>query len=138
MELRPQNIAFDILPTNDHASTARDINENIPFSGSKITWSKLHKSINFADDLPDLAISRLVREIKKVADNKIIIVGDSACDEAYCINTQQREEALRIFSETPQHTYIIQRNLYWIACISFEGDTDFSLLKTSTLQRPTY
>jgi|TARA_R110000851_G_scaffold321353_1_gene486750 hypothetical protein len=36
MELKPQNIVFDIPPTNDHASIVREPNENIPFSGSKI------------------------------------------------------------------------------------------------------
>lgn len=128
-ELRSHNIAFNILPANDHASIVREINENIPFSGSKIAWSKLNNSMNFGGDLTDSPILRLAKEIKKVANDTIIIVGDSVCDDAYCINREQLEEALRVFSEIPQHTYIVQKQLNWIACISFEGDIDFALLK---------
>ena len=137
-ELRSHNIAFNILPANDHASIVREINENIPFSGSKIAWSKLNNSMNFGGDLTDSPTSRLAKEIKKVADDTIIIVGDSVCDDAYCINIQQPEEALRVFSKIPRHTYILQRNPDWIACISFEVDIDFTLLKPSTLQSPMY
>ncbi|WP_124429836.1 hypothetical protein [Pseudomonas sp. R2-37-08W] len=133
-ELRSHNIAFNILPENDHASIVREINETIPFSGSKIAWSKLNKSINFGGDLPDFSTSKMAKEIKKFADDKIIFLGDSACDEAYCINLEQLEDALRIFSEIPQHTYILQKQLDWIACISFEGDIDFALLKPSAPQ----
>lgn len=135
-ELRSHNIAFNILPANDHASIVREINENIPFSGSKIAWSKLNNSMNFGGDLTDSPTSRLAKEIKKVADDTIIIVGDSVCDDAYCINLEQLEEALSVFSEIPQHTYIVQKQLNWIACISFEGDIDFALLKPSIPQTP--
>ena len=85
-ELSSQKINFDTLPTNDHDSVVRKTNENIAFQEA-IAWNKLHKSIKFADNLPDLATSRRLRKIIKVADDEIIIVGDAVFDEAYCVNS---------------------------------------------------
>ena len=127
-ELRFHGIQFTTLHPSDHTSIVREINEKIPFSGSKISWTKLKKSINFGHELQDLAFSRLSNEIQKVADDTIIILSDSVCDEAYCTNTEHLEKTLRIFSEIPQHTYITSKSLTWIACISFEGQLDFAKL----------
>jgi hypothetical protein len=127
-ELKAHNIPFNILSVNNHNSIVREINERIPFSGSKIAWSKLKKSISFEDELPHAANSQLAKEIKNVATDEIVILGDSVCDEAYIIHSEDLEEALRFFSEIPQHTYITSTSLEWIACISFEGQWNFANL----------
>lgn len=127
-DLSKHNISFDVLTEIEHSSIVREINERIPFSGSKIAWTKLKNSINFSYNPLDLATSRLADEIRKVTDDNLIFVGDSACDEAYSIDPDFLEEALRIFSELPQHTYIVQKSLTWIACITFEGDLNFANL----------
>ncbi|VVN20574.1 hypothetical protein PS664_04281 [Pseudomonas fluorescens] len=97
-EQSSQNINLDILPTYDHGSIVRKTNENIALQEA-IAWNKLHKSIKFADNRPNLATSRPLRKIIKVADDKIIIVGDAVCDEAYCVKLQQLEEAPRVLPQ---------------------------------------
>ncbi|WP_052958841.1 hypothetical protein [Pseudomonas marginalis] len=124
-DLKIFNICFDILSEIEHASIVSKMNEKLPFSGSKISWSNLEASINFGLASSDLAISRLAEEIRRLTDGDLIFIGDSACDEAYSINSKHIEKAIKIFSELPQHTYVISKSLTWIACISFEGDLDF-------------
>lgn len=125
-DLRDHNILFDILSESEHISIVRKINANIPFSGSKVAWSNLNTSMNLGREPSDFATLRLAEEIRKVADSNLIFVGDSACDEAYSISIEYLEITLKIFSELPQHTYIVTESLTWIACISFEGDLDFA------------
>ncbi len=81
-DLSTHNINFDILTEIEHASITKDINERVPFSGSKVSWTSLKTSIHFSREPSDLATSQLADEIRKVADDKLIFVGDSACDEA--------------------------------------------------------
>lgn len=127
-DLKALNIQFDILLEGDHASLVSKINENVSFSGSKVAWSNLETSFNFGFASSDLSISSLAKEIQKLTDENPIFIGDSACDEAYSINLIHIEKALRVFSEYPQHTYIVSKSLTWIACISFEGDLDLAKL----------
>ena len=127
-DLKAFNINFDILPEVDHASMVSKINETVPFSGSKVAWSSLETSINFGPTSSDLAILNLAKEIQKLTGDNLIFIGDSACDEAYSISPAHIDKALSIFSEIPQHTYIVSKSLTWIACISFEGDLDLASL----------
>lgn len=127
-DLKAFNITFEVLTEADHASIVRNINENVPFSGSKVAWDKLATSNHFGLTSSDLAISHLAKEIQKLNDNNLIFIGDSACDEAYSINLMHIDKALSIFSEIPQHTYIVSKSLTWIACIASEGDLDFARL----------
>lgn len=127
-DLKALNIKFDILLEGDHASLVSKINENVPFSGSKVAWNNLETSFNFGFASSDLSISTLAKEIQKLTNDNPIFIGDSACDEAYSINLIHIEKALRVFSEIPQHTYIVSKSLAWIACMSFEGDLDLARL----------
>jgi hypothetical protein len=90
----------------------------------------LESSINLGSEPSSLAISLLAQEIRKVADADLIFIGDSACDDAYSINPEHLIQTLKIFSELPQHTYIVSEAITWIACISFEGHVDFATLHT--------
>ncbi|WP_218170110.1 hypothetical protein [Pseudomonas costantinii] len=103
------------------------INENIPFSGSQIAWKLLKGSIYFGMATSQATLKSLAEKIKSVSASHVFVVGD-ATDNAYSINVKDLFPALQIFSTIPQHTYITQENLSWIACISFEGDIDFSTL----------
>lgn len=125
-DLSENSIGYDTLSESEHASIVKKINEQIPFSGSKIDWGNLKNSINFGSESSELAILKMANEIKSITDENTIFVSDSACDEAYSISAENLEKALRIFSELPQHTYIVPKSLTWIACISFEGDLDFA------------
>ncbi|PRA33068.1 hypothetical protein [Pseudomonas poae] len=127
-DLKASDISFDVVSETEHASIVDKINENVPFSGSKVAWGNIEKSINFGFSSSDLAVSRLADEIGRTAEDTLIFIGDCACDEAYCISLQHVDKVLRIFSQLPQHTYIVSKSLTWIACISFEGDLDFASL----------
>ncbi|WP_411379946.1 hypothetical protein [Pseudomonas sp. MPB26] len=120
------NMTFEVLTEAEHVSIIRNINENVPFSGNKVAWDKLSASNHFGLTSSDLAISNLAKEVQKFNDNNLIFISDSACDEAYPINLMHIDKALSIFSEIPQHTYIVSKSLTWIACIASEGDLDFA------------
>jgi hypothetical protein len=125
-DLKRLNINFSILSEAEHAAIVRRINERILFAGSQIAWSALEYSINFGSASSNLAIFMLAKKISAMADDEFIFIGDSACDDAYSVKVEHLEQALRIFSELPQHTYILQKSVAWIACISFEGHLDFA------------
>lgn len=127
-DLKDSDIGFDIISEAEHSSMLRRINEKVPFSGSKVAWKHLEASINFGLASSVSAVSHLAEEIRNVTDEDLIFIGDSACDEAYSIGLKHIDKVLRIFSELPQHTYIVPKSLAWIACISFEGDLDFAKL----------
>ena len=73
----------------------------------------------------------LAEKISAVADGELVLIGDSACDDAYSVSVEHLEQILRVMSELPQHTYILQKSLAWIACISFEGHLDFANIVSS-------
>jgi hypothetical protein len=125
-DLKRLNINFSILSEAEHAAIVRQINERILFAGSQIAWSALENSINFGSASSNLAIYMLAKKISAMADGEFIFIGDSACDDAYSVKFEHLEQALRVFSELPQHTYILQKSVAWIACISFEGHLDFA------------
>lgn len=104
------------------------MNSKIPFSSSNINWGNLKNSHIFFNEPLNIATLQLAEKIRELSDGNLIFVGDSACDEAYSITPKNLEQTLKLFSELPQHTYILQNSLNWIACISFEGDIDFALL----------
>ncbi|WP_395607971.1 hypothetical protein [Pseudomonas sp. B22129] len=127
-DLKKHNINFAVLSQAEHEFMVSEINERLPFSGNKIAWSTLDNSINLGFESTGMAIELLAAEIKKVANNNLIFIGDSACDDAYSISIEHINQALGIFSELPQHTYIVSKPISWIACISFEGHLDFANL----------
>lgn len=130
-DLKKLNISFSTLSDIEHDAIARKINESIPFTGNKIAWSTLDDSISFGSASSNLAISMLAEKISAVADGELVIIGDSACDNAYSLSVEHLDQALRVMSELPQHTYILQTSLTWIACISFEGHLDFANIASS-------
>ncbi|MCS4251445.1 hypothetical protein [Pseudomonas sp. BIGb0164] len=127
-DLNNNDIPFNILSESEQISITRRINKIVPFSVNKVAWSRLSNSIDFGQTSSDSAILQLAEEIKMIADGDLIFIGDSACDEAYFIPPEYIKKAIKIFSELPQHTYIVQDSLAWIACVSFEGDLNFANL----------
>ena len=127
-DLKTHNIGFQTLTDAEHKIIVHEINKKIPFSSSKIDWKILKNSHIFFYEPLSIAALQLAEKIREVSDGNLIFVGDSACDEAYSIAPESLEQALKLFSELPQHTYILQSSLNWIACISFEGDIDFARL----------
>lgn len=127
-DLKKLNISFSTLSGVEHDALTRKINERIPFSGNQIAWSTLDNSISFGSISSNLAISMLAEKINAVADGELVFIGDSACDNAYSLSVEHLDQALRVMSELPQHTYILQKSLAWIACISFEGHLDFATI----------
>jgi hypothetical protein len=125
-DLKKSNINSSNLSKTEHSAIIRKINEHIPFTGSQIAWSSLENSISFGSTSSSAALSMFAEKINAVADGELIFIGDSVCDDAYLVNVEHIDQTLRIFSELPQHTYILQNSLAWIACISFEGHLDFA------------
>ncbi|MGY4641017.1 hypothetical protein [Pseudomonas sp. TE24901] len=100
---------------------------SLPFSGIQIAWKSL-KGSTYLGTMESLeAQNSLVEKIISASDDDILIIGDTA-DNAYSIDVKTLALAIEIFSQLPQHTFITQKNLSWIACISFRGHIDFSTL----------
>ncbi|MFP3496450.1 hypothetical protein SB759_19660 [Pseudomonas sp. SIMBA_059] len=129
-DLKKNNIAFNTLSPIEQDSVINKIHKHVPFSGSKIIWKSLKSSLNLGSEPSDSSIFLLAEEINKVTSADLIFIGDSACDDAYSIGHEHLTQTLRIFSELPQHTYIVSPEINWIACISFEGHLDFATILT--------
>lgn len=124
-DLKKLNIDFSVISQEEQDSMVSRINERIPFSGNQIDWSRLGSSVNFGSASSTLAISLIAAEICKISDNDLVIISDSACDNAYSISPEHLNQVLKVLSDFPQHTYIVSEDFTWIACISFEGHLDF-------------
>ncbi|MBI6909317.1 hypothetical protein [Pseudomonas palleroniana] len=129
-DLKKNNISFNTLSPIEQDLVINKIHKHAPFSGSKIAWESLKSSLNLGSETSEFSIFLLAEEISKVTSADLIFIGDSACDDAYSIGHEHLTQTLRIFSELPQHTYIVTEAIDWIACISFEGHLDFATLRT--------
>ncbi|WP_248751938.1 hypothetical protein [Pseudomonas sp. MWU15-20650] len=124
-DLKKMNVKFSIPPEAEHDLIVELINENIPFSGNQIAWSLLKENTYIGPSSSHVTLEKLEKIIKSTTERNVIFIGD-ATDNAYSITTSDLMHSLQLFSKTPQHTYILQKQLDWIACISFEGDVDFA------------
>jgi hypothetical protein len=122
------NIKITILTKVKHDLMVENISQNIPFSVTNIAWNLLKDSIYLGVATSQTSMDALAEKITHTTKADIIIIGD-ATDEAYSIGIKQLSPALRIFSTIPQHTYITQESLDWIAGISFEGYIYFCKLQ---------
>lgn len=126
-DFKKLNIKFNIAPQAEHDLIVKIINEAVPFSGSQIAWSSFNNNTYIGLSSSQAALATLEHKIKAATQCNITFIGDST-DRAYSIKVSNLLQSLQIFSRIPQHTYILQRQLNWIACISLEGDIDFAEL----------
>ncbi|WP_081321519.1 MULTISPECIES: hypothetical protein [Pseudomonas] len=121
------NTQLFVLSEIDQDVIVDKVNSNLPFSGSRIEWSSLKNSVHLGTAISQTALISLAEKIKLATKESVIIVGDST-DNSYSVSVENLLLALQIFSTIPQHTYILQQHLNWIAFISFEEDIYFSNL----------
>ncbi|CRM09450.1 hypothetical protein [Pseudomonas sp. 37 R 15] len=119
------NIEFDIPAEVEHDLIVETINAAVPFSGNQIAWSLFKENTYVGPSSLRSTLEILEKKIKAATKCNVIFIGD-ATDNAYSITCRDLMQSLQIFSKIPQHTYILQKQLDWIACISFEGDIDFA------------
>lgn len=125
-DLTAFNILFEILDSEVHDTFVSSINEKLPFSGSKIAWSKIQNSMSYAKNEKDQAFMDISNKIRDLNTSEIIFIGDSLTENAYRTTTARLENILQIFSDIPQHTYFFSDSLSFIGCISSEGEINFS------------
>lgn len=116
-----------IILTEAECNLTIDAINTLPFFGSQIAWKSLKGSTYLGTMESSEAQNSLVEKIISASNDDILIVGDNT-DNAYSISVKNLALAIEIFSSLPQHTYITQKDLSWIACITFRGDIDFSPL----------
>lgn len=121
------NTEITILTKIKHDLMVEKMSQSIPFSVSNIAWSLLKNSIYLGVATSKTSMDALVEKIKLTTESDVIIIGD-ATDDAYSIGVKHLSPALGMFSTIPQHTYITQESLDWIAGISFDGYIYFSKL----------
>ncbi|WP_300627830.1 hypothetical protein [Pseudomonas sp.] len=124
-DLNRLNIEFDIPVEAEHDLIVETINAAVPFSGNQIAWSQFKENTYIGLSSLRSTLETLEKKIQAATKQNVIFIGD-ATDNAYSIKCRDLMQSLHIFSNIPQHTYILQKQLDWIACISFEGDIDFA------------
>ncbi len=120
------NIEFEISQEAEHDLIVEKINAIVPFFGNQIAWSQFKENTYIGPSPSQATLALLEKKIKEATKHNVIFIGD-ATDNAYLISATDLMQSLQIFSKIPQHTYILQKQLDWIACISFEGDIDFAI-----------
>ncbi|MBP1126326.1 MULTISPECIES: hypothetical protein [Pseudomonas] len=124
------NIKFEISPEAEHDLIVETINATVPFFGNQIAWSQFKESTHIGPSPSQATLKLLEEKIKAATKHNVIFIGD-ATDNAYSISTRDLMQSLQVFSKIPQHTYILQKQLDWIACISFEGYIDFAIFSST-------
>ncbi|NNA68383.1 hypothetical protein [Pseudomonas gessardii] len=123
--LQKKGIGFLQLSKTEEAKLIDEIQKKFTFVGSKIDWSTVKDSVNL-NTLDRLeALAQISEALSHLTVKNVCFLGDSAIDHAYIVQIDDIREAIDIFSEIPQHTYVFPENLCWIACITFEGDLDY-------------
>ncbi|MFC6337604.1 hypothetical protein GIR22_17865 [Pseudomonas sp. CCM 7891] len=124
--LKKIGVVYKQLSESDHKKLIHQIQQKVIFIGNQIDWSTLKNPCNLNSIEKTNALTQISEKLKTLATQNVIFLGDSAIDHAYSIEISDIKEAVDIFSEIPQHTYIFPENLRWIACLSLEGHIDYA------------
>lgn len=127
-KLLKNRINHEILTVHDHKAVCEVIRTKANFVGNQINWPTLKNFKSFNHLEKEGALDLLAKTIISHASEKVFFIGDSAMDEAYSTSIKDVRNALGIFTDVPQHLYILPDRLNWIACISSEGNIDFAEL----------
>lgn len=127
-ELLKSGIHHEILTAHDHEAACEVIHTKTNFVGNQINWQNLHNFENFNHLKKQGALDLLEKTITSHACKNVFLIGDSAMDRAYSIQTKDIRNALDKFADVPQHLYILPGTSNWIACISAEENIDYAEL----------
>ncbi|KPA11165.1 hypothetical protein MHK_008630 [Candidatus Magnetomorum sp. HK-1] len=111
------------------------LEKRFPLYGSKIDWdsvpgalqkeSNVQDSDNFFKDAFSF-LNELESHGKMSDSDEVIIVSDSAIEEAIRMPLKILKEILRDLLELPHHLYILQENGDWCLAITMEGSLCFA------------
>ncbi|MCM8531299.1 MAG: hypothetical protein NE330_09085 [Lentisphaeraceae bacterium] len=107
------------------------IEENFPFTGSKIAWSKVTGAVSERFSNKSFSKESINFSIGLLSDNcigndeGIVIVGDNLMNNAYQTKVRYLEQVLEEVLDIPQHIYVISENGRWCMVFSLEGYVDF-------------
>ncbi len=128
---------FATISESAVASIIDQIQISFPFVGSQISWNQTHGHCSSKwnrDDEEDSLCEAANRVCGKVIDmnlvemdEELVILGDSAIDIGIMISWANFVSCLDIFSDLPQHTYVVAQDLRWCLTISLEGYVDWGL-----------
>jgi len=124
--LNVNNIKYVKLSGGDHDKISSEVQKKFKFIGSQIAWASMENATNLNGVDRSKALNIIAKKLKDLSIENVLFLGDSAIDYAYCINVSYVNKAMQIFSEIPQHTYVLSEDFCWIACISAEGYIDYA------------
>lgn len=109
------------------------IRSRLPFSGSKIAWSKMRNVLSKrvpGGDLVQQGIRDFVGEALGFlpVNAGLMVVGDSAMTEALIMTKETLMDVAGHLFDLPQHTYIVNPEVDWCLVFSMEGWMDFGFL----------
>lgn len=119
-------INYEKLDDATHDKLVTKINKNLPFTGSKISWSSFPDSTSYLKNNANTAFIEILKKLSNLKVKEIIFIGDSLTESAYKVHTMDLEKTLAIFADIPQHTYFSSNQFNFIGCIDSEGDISFS------------
>lgn len=123
-DLKRKGIVYEALSIEEHEAISNVIQKKSRFVGSQISWKHLSGAKNLNNIKKSEALNIISETLIQLKTKRIIFLGDSAIDHAYYVGTTDIKSAIEIFSEIPQHTYILPEDVSWIACLSAEGYID--------------
>ena len=110
------------------------LSKRFPICGSKIAWNSVSGAIQKESNVQDInyffkdasnfleeMLAR--RELSEI--DEVIIIGDSAIEEAIRLPIKFLKEIFSELLELPQHLYILQENGDWCLSVTMEGDLCF-------------
>ena len=125
-QLAAENIPYRPLLPAEEKTLINAINSRFPFSCGRIRWDVIPGSVHFENNREaNLKALSALTESTRAAN--VILIGDSLTETAYSVNISHVGTTLTLFSEIPQHNYVLPEDLNWIACMSMEGYMDFGV-----------
>lgn len=112
----------------------RILERRFPLVGSKIDWARVPRSIVRETNSQDPArqardAAALLLDVAKAEgiseERVVIVIGDSALEEALLLPLGVLRASVRSFLELPQHLYVLPEDGSWCFSFSMEGDHAF-------------
>lgn len=123
-DLKQKGIGYETLSSDKREEISSVIQKKARFIGSQIAWKNLNGAKNLNGFNKSEALNLISKTLGRLKTKRVIFLGDSAIDHAYSVDATDTRSVIEIFSEIPQHTYILPEDLSWIACLSAEGYID--------------
>ena len=110
------------------------VEKRFPLYGSKIDWDNVNGAIQKMSNVqsPTIFLNDILNFINEIGakgnftdKDRVIVIGDSAIEEAIRMPIKILKEILKELLQLPQHLYIVHENGDWCLTVTMEGNLCF-------------